>query len=79
MESVPVLNVESKVDMEVLMMIVMEDTVRLPGLPPQTLTIIPHSFIPIPIFHIVLYLKINSRMVNYPMIVNVKQHYAISS
>ena len=41
MESVPVLNVESKVDMEVLMMIVMEDTVRLPGLPPQFLALIP--------------------------------------
>jgi len=34
MERVPVLNVESKVDMEVLVVIVMENTVRLPGLPP---------------------------------------------
>ena len=34
MEVVPELNVEAEVDMEVLVMVVVEDTVRLPGLPP---------------------------------------------
>ena len=33
-EVVPELNVEAEVDMEVLVMVVVEDTVRLPGLPP---------------------------------------------
>ena len=37
MQRVPVLYVESKVDMEILMVVVMEDTVWLPGLPPQGL------------------------------------------
>ena len=34
---VPVFNVEPKVDMEILVVVIMEDTVRLPGLPPQRL------------------------------------------
>ena len=39
MEVIPVLDVEAKVDMEVLMVIVVEDAVWLPRLPPQSLKI----------------------------------------
>ncbi len=34
---VPIFDIESKIDMEVLMVIVMEDTIRLPWLPPMSL------------------------------------------
>ena len=37
MQGVPIFNVKTKVDMEILVVVVMEDTVRLPGLPPQFL------------------------------------------
>jgi hypothetical protein len=36
---VPELNVEPKVDVEVLVVVVVEDTVGLPGLPPVTLEV----------------------------------------
>ena len=37
MQVVPVLNVKPEVDMEILVVVIMEDTVRLPGLPPLRL------------------------------------------
>lgn len=39
MQYVPVVNIESKIDVKVLMMIVMEDCIRLPWLPPEGLEI----------------------------------------
>ena len=37
MQAIPKLNVKAEVDMEILVVVVMEDTVWLPGLPPQRL------------------------------------------
>lgn len=36
---IPIFNIESKIDMEVLMVIVMEDAIWLPWLPPITLEV----------------------------------------
>ena len=41
---VPVFNVEAEVDMEILVVVIMEDTVRLPGLPPLRLKLGEISF-----------------------------------
>jgi len=39
MQLIPELNIKGKVDMEILMMVVMEDTIRLPRLPPVSLEV----------------------------------------
>jgi hypothetical protein len=37
MKFVPKLNIETEINVEILMMVVMKDAVRLPGLPPMSL------------------------------------------
>ena len=75
---VPVFNVKPEVDMEILVVVIMEDTVRLPGLPPQRLVQFYH-FTGLNNSFSYLYLESNTGVVNDAVIINVEQHEAVHS
>ena len=78
MQVVPVLNVKPEVDMEILVVVIMEDTVRLPGLPPLRLQLGEISFSAEWLVR-VGYLESNTRVVNDAVKIDIEQHETVHS
>ena len=74
---VPVLDVEAEVDVEILVVVVMEDTVWLPGLPPHRLTF--YHFSQVRNSLCFFYLERNTGVVNDAVVINIEQHEAVHS
>ena len=76
---VPEFNVEAEVDMEILVVVIMEDAVWLPGLPPLRLQFGVIIISAVKKMVGTFYLESYAGVVNDAVIINIEQHEAVHS